>query len=111
MSDPNGIIMQAFHAHIPDLEQHLQHLQDQAKALAQTGFTAVWLPRIATLRQPEASADSKAQALEAQYRQTVITFRSEGMQVYSQLPIELPIELPNQLAIDGFCLDAEQSSG
>lgn len=110
MSDPNGIIMQAFHAYIPDLEQHLQHLQEQAKALAQTGFTAVWLPRISTLRQQEAPAASNAQALEAQYRQTVITLRSEGMQVYSELPSELPNQLTDRLEVDGFCLDAELSS-
>ncbi|MFM7428033.1 MAG: hypothetical protein ACKO7W_24045 [Elainella sp.] len=46
-SDPNGVIFQAFHAYLPDPIQHWQQIQDQAKDLAQAGFTALWLPRSA----------------------------------------------------------------
>jgi hypothetical protein len=99
MSDPNGVLLQAFHAHILDLDQHLQALQDQAEAISQAGVTAVWLPTIAQLSGPQLSDLAAAPALEQQYRQTIATLRTQGMQIYTELSDE-----SQQTRVDGFCL-------
>ena len=44
MSDANGVMMQYFHWYSPDDGRLWDEVGRQADALAQTGFTALWLP-------------------------------------------------------------------
>ncbi|QYO64597.1 alpha-amylase family glycosyl hydrolase [Leptolyngbya sp. 7M] len=44
MSDLNGTIMQDFHWYSSNDGTHWQTVKDRAKALAEVGITAVWLP-------------------------------------------------------------------
>jgi len=40
----NGILFQAFEWYLPNDGQYYNHLKDLAESLAQTGFSAVWIP-------------------------------------------------------------------
>ncbi len=40
----NGVILQCFHWYLPADQQHWKRLTEQAPALSQAGFTALWLP-------------------------------------------------------------------
>lgn len=40
----NGVILQSFHWYLPADQQHWKQLAEQTKALADAGFTALWLP-------------------------------------------------------------------
>jgi alpha-amylase len=43
-TEVNGTLMQAFHWYLPPDGTHWNHLKQEAKALAEAGFTALWLP-------------------------------------------------------------------
>ncbi len=44
MNDVNGVMLQAFHWHLPDDGSLWRRLEERAEELAAAGFTAVWLP-------------------------------------------------------------------
>lgn len=44
MPHSNGTMMQAFHWYLPSDGEHWNNLAEQAAALADSGFTALWLP-------------------------------------------------------------------
>ncbi len=44
MADLNGVMMQYFEWYLPNAGTHWQQLETDAKALADAGFTALWLP-------------------------------------------------------------------
>jgi alpha-amylase len=44
MADSNGTMMQCFHWYVPNRGTFWEEVKNQAKELAQAGFTAMWLP-------------------------------------------------------------------